>query len=51
MPPARGADVLMTILCWTVPVEEVLNGVLAAAAAGLGVADAWVLNRPLVCEG
>lgn len=42
MPPARGAEVLMTILCWMVPVEEVLNCALVAAA-GFGDADIWVL--------
>lgn len=38
VPPARGAEVLMTILCWIVPVGVVLNCVLVAAAR-LGDAD------------
>lgn len=32
VPAARGAEVLMTILCWIVPVEEGLNCALVFAA-------------------
>lgn len=32
VPAARGVDVLMIILCWIVPVQEVLNWVLVIAA-------------------
>lgn len=32
VPAERAAEVLMTILCWIVPVEEVLNCVLVVAA-------------------
>lgn len=36
MPAARGVEVLMTILCWIVPVEVVLNCVLVVAAGDTG---------------
>lgn len=42
VPAPRGVEVLMTILCWTVPVAEVLNGVLGFVAEEIGV---WVLLR------
>lgn len=40
VPAARGVDVLMIILCWIVPVQEVLNWVLVIAA---GHTDTGVL--------
>lgn len=35
MPAARGVEVLMTILCWIVPVAEAVNGVVVAEEMGL----------------
>lgn len=40
MPAARGVEVLMTILCWTVPAAEVANWVLVVVVEEMGV---WVL--------
>lgn len=40
MPAARGVEVLMTTLCWIVPVAEVENGVLVVAAEEM---DVWVV--------
>lgn len=37
VPAARGVEVLMTILCWIVPVAEVVNGVLVVVAEQMGV--------------
>lgn len=48
VPAARGAEVLMTILCWMAPVEEVLNCALAVAA---GHADIGVLLGAVAREG
>lgn len=42
MPAARGVEVLMTILCWIVPVAEVVGGVLLVVNEEMGV---WVLLR------
>lgn len=35
VPAARSVEVLMTILCWIVPVEEVLNCALVDAAGDM----------------
>lgn len=40
VPAARGVEVLMTILCWIVPVAEVVNWVLVVVAEEMGV---WIL--------
>lgn len=40
VPAARGVEVLMTILCWIVPVAEVVNGVQVVGTEQKGV---WVL--------
>lgn len=40
MPAARGVEVLMTILCWIVPVAEVGTGIWVVVAEEIGV---WVL--------
>lgn len=37
VPAARGVVVLMTILCWTVPVREVVNGVLVVVSEEMGI--------------
>lgn len=42
VPAARGVEVLMTILCWIVPVAEVVNWVFVVVAEEMGV---WVLFR------
>lgn len=42
VPAARGVEVLMIILCWIVPVAEVVNGVLVVVAEEMGV---WALLR------
>lgn len=34
VPAARGVEVLITILCWTVPAAEVVAGVMVAVAKG-----------------
>lgn len=53
MPAARGVEVLMTILCWIVPVEEVLNWVLVVAAGDtdIGENELVSLNMPVTGEG
>lgn len=48
MPAARGAEVLMTILCWMAPAEEALSCALAVAA---GHADTGALPGAAACEG
>lgn len=40
VPAERGVEVLMTILCWIVPVAEVVNWVLVVDAKEM---DVWVL--------
>jgi len=40
VPAARGVEVLMTILCWIVPVAEVGTGIWVVVAEEIGV---WVL--------
>lgn len=42
VPAARGVEVLMTILCWIVPVAEVANGALLVVAEELSF---WFLPR------
>lgn len=37
VPAARGVVVLMTILCWTVPVREFVNGALVVVAEEMGI--------------